>query len=84
MKSVESRDWMHLPWSRLSASWFWLVVLLVLPNCSLHEGGLCPCPTFNFNPGPAPKSSVIFCDIEKMGTGFDNTARVCATAERRA
>ena len=61
-------------WSRVA--WFWLVVLLVLPNCSLDRRGIGS--GTNLYPGSTPRSSVIFCDIER------NAGRHCASPEELA
>jgi hypothetical protein len=60
---------------RLSGGFFWIAVLLILPNCALPVSGLPgggggpepgpENPGPNFNPGPVPRNSVIFCYIEK-------------------
>ena len=54
--------------------WLWLPAFLVLPNCSLEEGGLAP--AANFNPGTQPWGSAIFCDIESKAAG-----RHCASSD---
>jgi hypothetical protein len=43
--------------------WFWALALLVLPNCVDFHAGLVLPP--NLNPGSLPRTSTIFCDIEK-------------------
>src|SRR5437899_2991869 len=60
-----------------SIAWLWIVVLLVLPNCSFHPafvGG----PGDNLDTGPEPRSSAIFCDIEMV------LGRHCASATEKA
>ncbi len=52
-------------------------LLAVLSACSLPETGL---QTVNFITGPPPLSNVVFCNIERMGTGFDHTSRICSDA----
>jgi hypothetical protein len=52
-------------------------LLAVLSACSLAENGL---QTVNFITGPPPQTNVVFCNIERMGTGFDHTSRVCSDA----
>lgn len=44
-------------------AWFWISVLLVLPNCSFESPAGSPGP--NLDPGSMPRDSAIFCDIEK-------------------
>ena len=54
----------------LSTSWFWPLVLLVLPNCGLSSDGL-PL-TEQLNPGPEPRTTAVMCDIPRVhgeGTG---------------
>ena len=50
----------------LSIGWFWPLVLLALPNCSLGSSGLETPPAFD--PGPEPRTSAIMCYIPKPGT----------------
>jgi hypothetical protein len=50
-----------------------LAAMLAFSGCSFH-----PSAGTNFEPGPTPQSHVVFCDVEQLGTGFDNTSRVCA------
>ena len=63
-----------LSWSGIA--WFWVVAFLVLPNCSLDRRGIAS--GTNLNPGALPRSSAIFCDIER------NEVRTCSTAADRA
>jgi len=66
-------------WRRLGRpglGWLGVVVLLALPSCSLNESGLCPTCGPNVSAGPAPQSTVIFCDVEKE--------RHCATSDDHA
>jgi hypothetical protein len=51
--------------------WFWAAALLVLPNCGLDTRGTAP--LTNLNRGATPRSSAIFCDIERPA------GRRCAT-----
>ncbi len=63
---------------RWSIGWLWAAVaLLALPNCTFNVMGLGPLPR-NLDPGPAPHTSTIFCDIVK------NEGRHCATASEKA
>jgi hypothetical protein len=48
---------------RLCIGWYWVLGLLVLPNCTFNPGGLGPGP--NLWPGSTPRADAIFCDIEK-------------------
>jgi hypothetical protein len=50
-----------------TAGWFGSVVLLVLPACGFDPSGLGSAPTQNLIQGNQPWSSMIMCDIEKMG-----------------
>jgi hypothetical protein len=59
----------------LAHAGFGLAAMLAFSGCAFHTGGLT---VTNFIPGPTPESHVVFCDIEKLGTGFDSTSRVCA------
>jgi hypothetical protein len=65
----------------LRSTWGWLglAAFLVLPNCSLEEGGLMPSP--HFNPGTQPWGEVIFCDIESNAS---TTARHCADPDEQS
>jgi hypothetical protein len=56
---------------RLTAGWYWPLVLLALPNCSFQGGAIGPNP--NFNPGSAPRTTLVQCDIERV------LQRHCAT-----
>ena len=58
---------------RLASGWFWALVLLALPNCSLERGGIVS--PHQLQPGDTPRSSAIMCDIEK----FQDPTRRCAT-----
>ena len=62
----------HLPDVPRSGLALWAAVLLALPGCSFQAGGLGP--ANNLYPGPTPRTSAIFCDIEKV------LGRRCATA----
>ena len=74
----------RLPYARIlkstvgpaSVGWLWVVVLLALPNCSLDRRGIGS--GMNLNAGRLPRSSAIFCDIER------ETGRRCSTPEDRA
>lgn len=57
-----------------ATGWFWVVALLTLPNCSFNVAGL-PGLEPNFDPGDLPRSSGIFCDIERPDT------RRCASSD---
>jgi hypothetical protein len=52
---------------RLRDGWFWPLVLLALPNCAFQVGGLPGDPT-QFQPGSAPISDTVMCDIPKPFT----------------
>jgi hypothetical protein len=67
------RDFLKASGRFVSVGWFWVGVLLVLPNCSFHPGFVGP--GDNLSKGAAPHSSAIFCDIE--------ASRHCSTAEER-
>jgi hypothetical protein len=57
------RDFLKSSGRWLSIGWFWIAVLLVLPNCSYTTpvaGGP------NLRRGALPHSSAIFCDIEQV------------------
>jgi hypothetical protein len=58
-----------------SGWWFWALVLLALPNCTLDRSGIV-LPT-HLTRGALPRSSAIMCDIEK----YQGPTRRCATAE---
>ena len=70
------RDVLKSSARRLSAGWFWPLVLLALPNCSFSHGLLGPVP--NLTPGPNPRTTLIFCDVEKV------LQRHCATDADKA
>jgi hypothetical protein len=61
---------------RLVHGWFWVSVLLVLPNCTFDPSGLGP--ATNLWRGVAPHNDLVFCDIEKP------SGRHCATPEELA
>ena len=63
-------------WSGVGWFWFWGVALLVLPNCTLDRSGLGV--ASNVNRGPTPRTSTVFCDIERPET------RHCASPEEIA
>ena len=65
---------------RLAVGWFWPLVLAALPSCGFHsQAGVVP-PNPNLNPGPAPHTSTVFCDIEKPADPSNLAApRACAT-----
>jgi len=52
-----------LNWSSAGSFWFWAAVLLVLPNCTLDTSGIAV--PSNVNRGTGPRTSTIFCDIER-------------------
>ena len=56
------RDSLKSSVRRLTAGWFWPLVLLALPTCGLDVRGRGP--ALNLNSGPKPHSEAIFCDIE--------------------
>lgn len=60
--------------SWIVAGWFWVSVLLVLPNCTFSSPAASVGP--NLAPGPEPRDAAIFCDIERE--------RRCATPEDKA
>lgn len=62
---------------RLIPSLIAAAALFGVPGCTFTPGAAS---NFHFDPGPLPQSSAIFCDIEKLGNGWDNTSRVCADA----
>jgi hypothetical protein len=47
----------------LQAGWLLPLVLLALPNCTVDAVGTGPAP---FDPGPAPRTDAIMCDIPKI------------------
>ena len=56
-EAISMRDFLRSTARRLSVSWFWPLVVLVLPNCG-------------FSPGSIPPSfTAVFCDIEKPLVG---------------
>jgi hypothetical protein len=55
----------------LRTSWLWPLVLLALPNCGLSTD-VTPGPPPAFDPGPAPISSVVMCDIPKVPNAGSN------------
>ena len=55
--------------------WFWAAALIVLPNCSFDAAGLADTNAFR---GFPPRTSAIFCDIERPA------GRRCATPEEIA
>src|SRR5690349_7948550 len=60
----------------LRVNWFWPLALLTLPSCGLETSGTCGAAcSFNADPGPTPRTSAIFCDIEKP------SGRHCASAD---
>jgi hypothetical protein len=61
------RDYLKRTAGWLTAGWFWSVVLLVLPACGLNAQGTGTAPTQNLVQGEQPWSSMIMCDIEKIG-----------------
>jgi len=60
----------------LSAGWFWPLVLLALPACAFQTGGL-PNPNA-FDPGTAPLTGAIMCDIPKVTD--EGRSSNCATS----
>ena len=50
-------------WSGVGWFWFWGVALLVLPNCTLDRSGIVV--PSNVDRGTGPRTSTIFCDIER-------------------
>ena len=61
---------------RLRAGWFWPLVLLALPNCCFCPVAGAPLP--NLDPGPLPRTTLIFCDVERP------LQRHCATDTDKA
>ncbi len=61
----------------LRVVWFWPLVLLTLPNCTLDRSGICSICGLNIAPGPVPWTGAVFCDIEKPGT----EGRHCASPD---
>jgi len=60
---------------RLKGGWFWPLVLLALPNCSLETGGLGP--PLVLGRGALPNGDAVMCDIEK----FQGVVRRCASPQ---
>jgi hypothetical protein len=74
---VSMRDFLRSSGRWLSGGWFWPLALLALPACAFQTNGL-PNPDA-FDPGPAPQSSAVMCDIAKPP--FDDVmSNNCATA----
>jgi hypothetical protein len=69
------RDFLKSTWRRSRTGWYWVLILLVLPNCSFNPGGLGS--GTNLPKGPTPHDSAIFCEIPKA------LGRHCATAEEQ-
>jgi hypothetical protein len=61
---------------RLRAGWFWPLVLVALPNCTFDPQGVSNTP--NLVPGPTPRTTLIFCDVERP------LQRHCATVADKA
>jgi hypothetical protein len=61
---LSMRDVLKSIGGRLPAGWFWPLVLLALPNCTLDNSGL-PNP-FPFNPGSGDLSFAVMCEIPKV------------------
>ena len=70
------RDFLKSTWRRSRVGWYWVLALLVLPNCTFNPGGLGP--AHNLPKGPTPHDSAIFCDIPKAA------GRHCASDEEQA
>ena len=70
------RDFLKSTWRRSGSGWYWVLILLVLPNCTFNPGGLGP--ASNLPKGPTPHDSAIFCEIPKA------LGRHCASAEEQA
>jgi len=63
------RDFLKSTGRRWRAGWFWPLALLTLPGCGFSTDGI-PGPSTNaFDPGTAPLSSAIMCDIPKPPIG---------------
>jgi len=65
------RDFLTARVRWLGVNWFWPLALLALPGCGLPISGLGDCGgacVFNVDPGPEPRSGVVFCQIEKPGS----------------
>lgn len=58
------RDFLKKTGRLASIGWFWPLVLLALPNCSLYDGGL-DNPNA-FDAGPEPRTSAVICAIPKV------------------
>jgi hypothetical protein len=63
---------------RLRSNWIWPLALLALPACGYPDFQYCDPVCFNVDPGPEPRSSVVFCQIEKP------EHRHCASAQEIA
>ena len=76
----------RVTFTRSSGGWFcfWAAALLVLPHCALQHATTAR-PATNVIRGDTPRSSAIFCDIEKPPPGWTSMmgdpVRRCATAD---
>ena len=53
---------MRVSWKSI-AGWLMPLCYLALPNCTFTPPG--PAPEHNLQPGPNPRRTVVFCDVEK-------------------
>ena len=68
----------RVKWSGLGWFGFWAFALLVLPNCGLVHATVGGGTNVNRGSATDPRSSAVFCDIERPGD------RPCATSEQIA
>src|SRR5947207_6059059 len=67
MNTWNRRDAVWAAARSLCAGWTWVALLLALSGCDQVFGIQAPPPAQpNVNPGPLPRVSAVFCDIEKM------------------
>src|SRR5262249_10387539 len=45
----------------VGSTWFWPLVLLVLPDSGFHANVT----QYNLKPGPFPQTTLVLCDVEK-------------------
>jgi hypothetical protein len=70
---LSMRDFLNSTGLWLRAAWFWPLVLVVLPNCSLSS----EVPPDTFKGGAQPQSSAIMCDIPQVP---DPASNGCASS----